>query len=56
MTKQHSIGYIDGHDVSIRIKGPESQDIDDGRIGSDVLMVRIERELSKLKTEIETDD
>jgi len=54
MTKQTTLETIDGHRVELTIEGPEAQDIDHNRIGSDALIVKCESALADLKAEVES--
>jgi len=56
MTKQTTLGQIDGHNIEIEVTGPEAQDIDGDQIGTGALMLKIESKLSELKAEVENDD
>jgi hypothetical protein len=54
-TTHTTVDEIDGHEVKVVVKGPESQMLDDDadRIGADVLARRINDRLGGLKGEIE---
>lgn len=49
-SEHKTVGEIDGHEVVVTVTGPEAQVLDDdSRMGSDVLMSRINRKLTELK-------
>ena len=51
-------GQIGGHRVKVSVEGLEAQDLDDDdpRIGSDVVMSRINRKFTEIKEEIADGD
>ena len=50
----HTNGQIGGHRVKVTVEGLEAQDLDDDdpRIGSDVVMSRINRKFTEIKEDI----
>jgi hypothetical protein len=54
VTDHETVGEIAGHEVTVSVSGPEAQDLDDDRIGADVLMSRINEKLTELKQSEDT--